>query len=129
MNDPVNHPGHYTDSHLGMECIQLTETLTFCLGNTVKYVWRHHHNNPLQDLEKAAWYLAHALDRHEPHPQWTSQQKLILHQLEYEALDLDHHKEAEFWHHMREGRLVKASTALAGMIHDIQTETISEDLQ
>lgn len=130
MNDPINHPGHYTDSHPGMECIQLTETLSFCLGNTVKYAWRHQSkDNPLTDLEKAAWYLDHALDRHEPAPQWTSQQDLILNQLEQEALDDDRHKEAEFWHSLRQRHLIKASTALAGMIHAIQDDTIQEDLQ
>lgn len=33
INDPVNSPKHYTDSHPGMECIDLTADTTFCLGN------------------------------------------------------------------------------------------------
>lgn len=32
INDPVNSPKHYTDSHPGMECIDLTADTTFCLG-------------------------------------------------------------------------------------------------
>lgn len=40
INDPVNSPKHYTDSHPGMECIDLTADTTFCLGNCCKYLWR-----------------------------------------------------------------------------------------
>ena len=36
INDPVNSPKHYTDSHPGMECIDLTADTTFCLGNAIK---------------------------------------------------------------------------------------------
>ena len=32
-NDPVNSPNHYTRSHPGMECIELTADTSFCLGN------------------------------------------------------------------------------------------------
>ena len=38
INDPVNSPKHYTDSHPGMECIDLTADTTFCLGNCCKYL-------------------------------------------------------------------------------------------
>ena len=48
INDPVNSPKHYTDSHPGMECIDLTADTTFCLGNCCKYLWRYHG-------EKIAW--------------------------------------------------------------------------
>lgn len=34
INDPVNSPKHYTDSHPGMECIDLTADTTFCLQIT-----------------------------------------------------------------------------------------------
>ena len=33
MNDPVNHPKHYTEHPSGVECIQITEHMGFCLGN------------------------------------------------------------------------------------------------
>jgi hypothetical protein len=31
--------------------------LSFCLGNTVKYIARQKHKNQLEDLKKALWYL------------------------------------------------------------------------
>ena len=63
INDPVNSPKHYTDSHPGMECIDLTADTTFCLGNCCKYLWRYHSKGrPLEDLEKARWYLCRVID-------------------------------------------------------------------
>lgn len=54
-NDPVNHPGHYTQGPF--ECIELTSKLDFLIGNTIKYLWRHNDKaKPVQDLEKAKWY-------------------------------------------------------------------------
>lgn len=50
INDPVNSPKHYTDSHPGMECIDLTADTTFCLGNCCKYLWR-----VIDYGEKIAW--------------------------------------------------------------------------
>lgn len=57
--DPVNHPPHYTQHPSGVECIQITEHMGFNLGNAVKYIWRADlkMNEPLEDLEKAVWYL------------------------------------------------------------------------
>lgn len=53
-NDPVNSPNHYTRSHPGMECIELTADTSFCLGNAIKYLWRYHSKGrPVEDLEKA----------------------------------------------------------------------------
>lgn len=65
----VNHPTHYTSSPAkcaqcgaGIECIQITETMDFCLGNTIKYVWRSGlKGEALEDLEKARWYLDRAI--------------------------------------------------------------------
>ena len=31
--------------------------LSFCLGNTVKYIARQEHKGKLEDLKKARWYL------------------------------------------------------------------------
>lgn len=57
-HDPVNHPKHYNDHPSGIECIQVTEYMTFCLGNAVKYIWRSgSKGNAIQDLEKAIWYI------------------------------------------------------------------------
>lgn len=62
-NDPVNSPNHYTRSHPGMECIELTADTSFCLGNAIKYLWRYHSKGrPVEDLEKARWYLCHVID-------------------------------------------------------------------
>jgi hypothetical protein len=58
MNDPVNHPAHYTNPKWPYEVIDLTEQLDFVLGNAVKYVLRApYKGNEVEDLEKAKWYL------------------------------------------------------------------------
>lgn len=63
-HDPVNHPSHYTSSPSGIECIQVTEHMTFCLGNAVKYLWRAgEKGNLIQDLEKAVWYINREIAR------------------------------------------------------------------
>lgn len=61
--DSVNHPSHYTWLG-GIEVIQVTEHLGFCLGNVVKYVLRaDHKGQAIEDLRKAAWYLAREIER------------------------------------------------------------------
>jgi len=40
MQDPVNHPKHYTSHPSGIDCIQITEHMSFNLGNAIKYIWR-----------------------------------------------------------------------------------------
>ena len=63
MSDAVNHPRHYNAHPSGIECIELAMWLPFCLGNTLKYLWRaDHKGTPVQDLEKALWYLRYHLD-------------------------------------------------------------------
>lgn len=58
MNDPVNHPKGYTSHPSGIEVIEYTRLLPFDPGNAVKYVMRRDHKGtPLQDLDKALWYL------------------------------------------------------------------------
>lgn len=59
-DDVVNHPSHYTSHPSGIECIQITEHMGFCLGNAIKYIWRadlKHGDGGMQDLQKARWYL------------------------------------------------------------------------
>jgi hypothetical protein len=65
MPDPINHPAHYTEHPSGVECIQVTEHMNFCLGNAIKYIWRANikHENPLEDLRKAAWYINREIQR------------------------------------------------------------------
>ena len=58
MNDPVHHPSHYTTHPSGVECIQITQHMGFCLGNAVKYIWRADlKGDAIQDLEKARWCI------------------------------------------------------------------------
>jgi hypothetical protein len=57
-SDPVNHPRHYNKHPSGVECIQVTEHMSFNLGNCVKYIWRAgEKGNRIEDLKKAAWYV------------------------------------------------------------------------
>jgi ribosomal protein L37AE/L43A len=56
--DMVNHPPHYTSHKSGVECIQITEHMGFCLGNAVKYIWRADlKHDTVEDLEKSQWYI------------------------------------------------------------------------
>ena len=71
FDDPVNHPSHYTsgpatcdycDSHI--ECIEITRHMNFNLGNVIKYIWRaDQKGKPVEDLEKAAFYLNDEIQR------------------------------------------------------------------
>ena len=58
MDDPVNHPAHYTSHPSGVEAIDITRHMNFNLGNAVKYIWRADlKGNSLQDLQKARFYI------------------------------------------------------------------------
>lgn len=63
--DPVNHPAHYCSHASGVECIQVTEHLGFCVGNAIKYLWRCDAKGGVEDLRKAAWYVAREITRRE----------------------------------------------------------------
>ena len=64
QNDPVNHPKHYTEHPSGVECIQITEHMNFCLGNAVKYIWRADlKHDAIEDIKKAIWYLQRELTK------------------------------------------------------------------
>lgn len=66
INDLVNHPPHYTAHPSGVECIQVTEHMNFCLGNAVKYIWRADlKNDAIEDLKKAVWYVNREIKRRE----------------------------------------------------------------
>lgn len=63
MKDNVNHPDHYTSHPSGLECIEVTAHMNFCLGNAVKYIWRAGlKDNALEDLRKAIWYLEREIE-------------------------------------------------------------------
>jgi hypothetical protein len=61
--DNVNNPKHYTQHPSGVECIQVTEHLSFCIGNAIKYLWRADLKNGLEDLQKAQWYINREISR------------------------------------------------------------------
>ncbi len=64
MNDPVNHPSHYTSG--SAECIDAITAALAChtnpiwawlTGQIIKYLWRWPMKNGVEDLKKARWYL------------------------------------------------------------------------
>ena len=62
--DAVNHPAHYTAHPSGVECIQITEHMNFCIGNAMKYLWRAGlKKDAITDLEKAIWYIKREIAR------------------------------------------------------------------
>jgi len=61
MADNVQRPAHYSGD--GIECIDVIEAMlgpdgfrAFCLGNVLKYSWRHRLKNGPEDLAKARVY-------------------------------------------------------------------------
>jgi len=60
----IDHPTHYNSHPSGIETIQLTEHMNFCLGNAIKYILRcDYKDNPIQDIQKAIWYLNREISR------------------------------------------------------------------
>ena len=69
LSDNVNHPAHYLQHPSGIEVIQITEHLNFCLGNAVKYILRaDHKGKPIEDLNKARWYIEREITRRRQPP-------------------------------------------------------------
>jgi hypothetical protein len=63
--EKVNHPKHYNSGKI--EVIEYLKDQgiaeDFCIGNVIKYVSRHKHKGkPLEDLEKAKWYLDYLIN-------------------------------------------------------------------
>lgn len=67
-SDMVNAPPHYRAHPSGVECIQITEHMNFCLGNAIKYIWRAglKSKDPVEDLKKAKFYIEREIQRLEP---------------------------------------------------------------
>ena len=64
MSDAVNNPRHYTSHPSGVECIEITEHMSFNLGNAVKYIWRASlKGKEIEDLRKARWYIEREIKR------------------------------------------------------------------
>lgn len=62
----VEHPSHYKQNKLGIECIDIVREMPFNLGSVVKYVLRAGYKaeegmtmlqKKLEDLKKARFYL------------------------------------------------------------------------
>lgn len=64
-DDPID-PHHYRAHPSGVECIEITEHMGFCLGNAVKYIWRADLKGAaVEDLKKARWYIDREIARRE----------------------------------------------------------------
>ena len=64
MQDVVNNPKHYTSHPSGIDCIQITEHMSFNLGNAIKYIWRSDlKNDAIEDLSKAQWYIEREIEK------------------------------------------------------------------
>jgi hypothetical protein len=64
--DNVNHPRHYVSHPSGVEVIQITEHMNFCLGNAIKYILRSgikSDTTTVEDLRKAVWYIEREIAR------------------------------------------------------------------
>lgn len=68
INKAVFHPPHYTwlKDKCGIEVIDITRHMDFCLGNAIKYILRAGHKQDAslsdnqketEDLKKAIWYI------------------------------------------------------------------------
>ena len=56
--DMVNAPPHYTGHPSGIEQIEVSRFMGFCLGSAWKYLFRRDGKGaPMEDLQKAIWYL------------------------------------------------------------------------
>ena len=119
MIDNVNHPQHYKQGPF--ECINLTELYDFCLGNAIKYVWRHQSKcHALEDLAKAKWYVEREAKRLnsticEP-AQWMSRRYRLLRKLE----QVNHAGARDFWAHLRVGSLAHMAADLETMMLRVQ---------
>ena len=62
--EQVDHPPHYNSHPSGVECIDVVRHMNFNRGNAIKYIWRAgNKGNEIEDLKKAAWYIADEIKR------------------------------------------------------------------
>ena len=105
MTDNVHHPSHYATNG-PFECIELTQHYDFCLGNAIKYVWRHmDKGHPVEDLNKALWYIQREMDSiggdYFPAPMGALRKLFAL-------SDMDYAHMADFWSAIYKGSLTDA---------------------
>lgn len=118
MSDEINHPQHYTSHPSGVECIEIAEHFSFCVGNAVKYLWRAGLKGPdaLVDLHKARWYIDREITRRErkaseerADQHGYDTQRIVELLLAHESLTLRELRSSLDW---RAARLADALTAL-----------------
>ena len=66
VNDPVNHPSHYTDGKIEVIDFIEDKKLGYHLGNAVKYISRAGKKDPakeIEDLQKAVWYINRKMEK------------------------------------------------------------------
>lgn len=116
MTDNVNHPAHY-EANGPFECIELTKQYDFCLGNAIKYVWRHmDKGHPVEDLNKALWYIQREIDitggDYFPAPIGTPKKLFTL-------SDMDYAHMGDFWYALYEGNLIDAKQEIQTRIEKL----------
>lgn len=82
MKDMVNHPPHYNQH--GVECIDAIKATTgdnfkdYLKGNIIKYLWRFDYKGkPIEDLQKARWYLDKLINELTPYESIPDIQNLL----------------------------------------------------
>jgi hypothetical protein len=82
--DAIN-PAHYKSHPSGIECIEISKHLSGCLAQAFQYVWRcGQKDDPIQELNKAIWFLRQELDIKSPMPM-SSQAKECLNKVSIAA--------------------------------------------
>lgn len=114
MTDNVHHPQHYDGP---FECIELAEQYNFCLGNAIKYVWRHmDKGKPFEDLSKALWYIQREIDRtdceYSPAPMGALSKLFALSDMNYVHM-------ADFWYALFDGSLIDAKQEIQARIEKL----------
>lgn len=68
--DVVNSPSHYISN--GIECFDailasqgVSATMNYCMGNAMKYIFRHRKKNGIEDVKKAQWYINKYIELYE----------------------------------------------------------------
>lgn len=60
----VEHPKHYNRHPSGVECVEITKHMNFCLGSAIKYIWRaDHKHDAIEDLKKAIFCIETEIQR------------------------------------------------------------------
>ncbi len=65
LNDPVNHPSHYTSGKIEVIDFIEDQQMPYHLGNACKYLCRAGKKDPAkttEDLRKAVWYINRYID-------------------------------------------------------------------